>query len=85
MNYHEWNRAIAGYFISGLPAGTPVYLSVDEDALEDIGQRSGESRNDGTSWTEVFLHAICVIVGALWSIAQPVSPSSLLDHSSRVT
>ena len=32
--YDEWNKAIAEYFVSGLPSGATVYLSVDEAATD---------------------------------------------------
>jgi hypothetical protein len=37
-NYREWNRALVSYFTSGVPRGTKVYLSIDDDLLERIGQ-----------------------------------------------
>ena len=37
--YEAWNRAIAGYFVAGVAKGAPVYLSLDEDALDDIADR----------------------------------------------
>jgi hypothetical protein len=58
MDYQQWNRAIAEYFIAGFPAGTHIYLSVDEDALEDIGLRSGGALRQGPSWTVDFLQAV---------------------------
>lgn len=38
-SYSDWNKAIVEYFVGGLPAGATVYLSVDNDALRDIGHR----------------------------------------------
>lgn len=57
MDYQQWNNAIIQYFTVGLPAGVSVYLSIDEDVLEDIGQRSGETPSRG-SWTDDFLEAV---------------------------
>lgn len=51
-SYVDWNRAIIEYFVGGLPAGATVFLSVDNDALKDIGHRflgediGGESVQD---------------------------------------
>ncbi len=63
--YSEWNKAITEYFVSGLPAGEIVYLSVDEDALREIGQRVfGETTASG--WVEDFKAAVqmkCVTDG----------------------
>ena len=62
--YDEWNKAIAEYFVSGLPSGATVYLSVDEAALMDIGARFEESEIDHVNWVEDFTEAVrskCVI------------------------
>jgi hypothetical protein len=40
-NYQQWNQAIASYFTSGIPRGTRVYLSVDDDILDRIGEEFG--------------------------------------------
>ena len=62
--YDEWNKAIAEYFVSGLPSGSTVYLSVDEAALMDIGVRFEQSEIDHVNWVEDFTEAVqskCVI------------------------
>ena len=62
--YDEWNNAIAEYFVSGLPSGATVYLSVDEEALMDIGVRFEQSDSDSVNWVEDFTKAVqskCVI------------------------
>lgn len=55
--YHDWNQALASYFTSGIPRGTKVYLSVDDDILDRIG---GEFDLDLTAdtWSEDFLLAV---------------------------
>lgn len=56
-SYNEWNKAITEYFVGGLPAGEVVYLSVDSDALNDIGHRTfGETTETG--WVEDFEAAV---------------------------
>ena len=63
-SYDEWNKAIAEYFVSGLPSGATVYLSVDEAALMDIGARFEQSEIDHVNWVEDFIEAFqskCVI------------------------
>lgn len=40
-NYRDWNRALACYYSSGIPLGTTVYLSLDDDLLEFL---AGEFR-----------------------------------------
>ena len=62
--YNEWNKAIAEYFVSGLPSGATVYLSVDEAALMDIGARFEQSGISYVDWVEDFMAAIrskCVV------------------------
>lgn len=41
--YLEWNDAIASFFGDGLPQGETFYLSVDDDALVEIGLSSFEA------------------------------------------
>lgn len=62
--YDEWNKAIAEYFISGLSSGTTVYLSVDEEALMEIGAQFEQLQADNVNWVEDFKKAVrskCVI------------------------
>ena len=62
--YDEWNNAIAEHFVSGLSSGATVYLSVDEDALMEIGARFEQSQADNVNWVEDFTEAVrskCVI------------------------
>ena len=56
--YDEWNKAIAEYFVSGLPSGATVYLSVDEASLMDIGARFEQSEIDHVNWVEDFTEAV---------------------------
>ncbi|HEX8845141.1 MAG TPA: hypothetical protein VF791_10880 [Pyrinomonadaceae bacterium] len=63
-SYDLWNTAIADYFVSGLPTGATVYLSVDEDALIDIGRRFLRMGSENKDWAEDFLLAVrarCVV------------------------
>ena len=63
-NYDEWNKAIAEYFISGMPRGTTIYLGVDEQVLMDIGAQFGQSGASDVDWVEDFAEAVkseCVI------------------------
>ncbi len=36
--YSQWNQAVISYFTTGMPQGSQIYLSVDDDVLENIGQ-----------------------------------------------
>lgn len=38
MNYQTWNQALVSYFTCGVAHGTQIYLSVDDDILEQIRQ-----------------------------------------------
>ncbi len=63
-NYDEWNKAIAEYFVSGVPSGATIYLSVGEDTLVDIGTRFEQSEAKPVDWVEDFTEAVrseCVI------------------------
>ena len=62
--YEEWNKAIAEYFVSGLPSGATVYLSVEEEVLMEIGTRFEQLEDDYVNWVEDFTEAVkskCVI------------------------
>lgn len=56
-NYASWNAAIASYFISGVPRGYRVYLSVDDKALDYIGQAFCFA-SEASSWTQDFRKAV---------------------------
>ncbi len=56
--YDEWNKAIAEYFVSGLSSGATVYLSVDEEALMDIGGRFKQSEAKEVEWVKDFRAAV---------------------------
>ena len=76
--YDEWNNAIAEHFVSGLSSGSTVYLSVDEDALMDIGARFEQSESDSVNWVEDFKKAVrskCVF-------GNRVHPPRVFDHQS---
>ncbi|MGD9818027.1 MAG: hypothetical protein AB7V04_04925 [Desulfomonilaceae bacterium] len=34
--YETWNNAIAAYFVSGTPKGSPIFLSLDGEAIHEI-------------------------------------------------
>ena len=56
--YDEWNKAIAEYFVSGLSGGATVYLSVDEEALMEIGVRFEQPGADYVNWVEDFTEVV---------------------------
>ncbi|MCT7963465.1 hypothetical protein NG791_22575 [Laspinema sp. D1] len=56
-NYQQWNQAIASYFTSGIPRGTRVYLSVDDDILDRIGGEFDLELNADT-WGDDFRAAV---------------------------
>jgi hypothetical protein len=56
--HDEWNKAIAEYFSNGLPIAASVYLSVDEESLEDIGIQFNLTKSRETSWVDDFINAV---------------------------
>ena len=63
-NYDEWNKAIAEYFVSGVPSGATIYLSVDDGTLWHIGNRFEQSGGNQVDWVHDFTRAViseCVI------------------------
>ena len=57
VSYREWNRALVSYFTTGITRGTKVYLSVDDDILERIGQGFNHTPKTG-SWSGDFRVAV---------------------------
>ena len=55
-NYTEWNEAIIAYLLQGMPQGSTIYLNVDDDLLEYIGQNFISERH--TNWNEDFQNAV---------------------------
>jgi hypothetical protein len=56
--YTDWNQALINYFINGVPRGTKVYLSVDEDIIEYIGYNFIDSSLTANNWVEDFKNAV---------------------------
>jgi hypothetical protein len=56
-NYQQWNQAIASYFTSGIPRGTRVHRSVDDDICDRIGEAYGLDLSANT-WIDDFLLAV---------------------------
>jgi hypothetical protein len=52
-SYVDWNRALAEHVVTGLPRGSAVYLSVDDDMLERIGHEVFGGTGAG-SWGSYF-------------------------------
>jgi hypothetical protein len=63
VNYSQWNKAIVEYFVGGLSAGATVYLSLDNNALQDIGHRyfGSEIENGPVEDFEAAVRSQCVI------------------------
>ena len=57
-NYDEWNEAITEYFVSGVPNGATIYLSVDDGALMDISTRFEQSEANPVNWVDDFTTAV---------------------------
>ncbi len=56
-SYQEWNKALISYFTSGLPHGMRIYLSVDNETLENTGSRFQQENISG-NWVDDFLQAV---------------------------
>lgn len=56
-SYKDWNQALVSYFTSGVPRGTKIYLSVDDDVLERIG-RDFNGKPTGDNWGNDFRAAV---------------------------
>lgn len=56
-NYREWNQALVFYFTNSLPRGKRVYLSVDNEILEQIGQKFNQKIED-SNWSDDFRRAV---------------------------
>lgn len=57
-NYDEWNEAITEYFVSGMPNGATIYLSVDDGALMDISTCFEQSEANPVNWVDDFTTAV---------------------------
>ncbi len=56
-SYRDWNQGLVSYFTSGVPRGTKIYLSVDDDVLERIG-RDFNGKPTGDNWGNDFRAAV---------------------------
>ncbi len=56
-SYRDWNQALVSYFTSGVPRGTKIYLSVDDELLERIGSNFHKKFTD-SSWGDDFRAAV---------------------------
>src|SRR5688572_25723409 len=62
--YAEWNQKLLEYITSGLPRGSRVYLSIDDEALQTIGESFGLQPLRGQTWANDFEQAVqskCVL------------------------
>jgi hypothetical protein len=55
--YEDWNRALISYFTTGVPRGTKVHLSVDDDLINNLGEEFGWEKS-GKCWVDDFLIAV---------------------------
>ncbi len=56
-NYTDWNQAIVSYFTTGVYRGSKIYLSVDDDVLNQLGQSFSSTPFNG-NWKDDFCNAI---------------------------
>ncbi len=57
-NYTEWNQALISYFLKGVPRGSKIYLSVDDDVLDRMGQGFFLTLSGSDNWSDDFQEAI---------------------------
>lgn len=63
--YEQWNTAIVDAFTRGVPSGAPVYLAVDDEALEEVGAASFPGVEPQAAWVEDFRQALrAKLIGA---------------------
>ena len=61
--YHEWNEALARYFLQDAPLGSAIYLQVDPEVLAEAGaQFSGDHSLSTQAWLQNFCRAVRVYV-----------------------
>ncbi|NEP62604.1 MAG: hypothetical protein F6K31_37695 [Symploca sp. SIO2G7] len=71
-SYDDWNQALVSSFLKGVPRGTKIYLSVDDDWINEIGQNFSLSLV-ADNWTQDFRLALrqqvvigdCIDLGSL--------------------
>jgi hypothetical protein len=56
-NYIYWNQLLIFYFTSAASHGKRVYLSVDDEVLEQIGHNFSQKIEDG-NWADDFRKAV---------------------------
>ena len=56
--YQSWNRAIATYFLQGVAHASRIYLSVDDAALEAIGQQEFHAKLFNGLWRDDLIAAV---------------------------
>jgi hypothetical protein len=67
-SYDQWNSAITQYVTSGIPRGSPVYLSIDGAVLKEIGEMFSLPTTYGDEWPDDFVESVrshCVVDGAV--------------------
>lgn len=79
-SYEEWNKALVEYFISGLPEGASLYLSVDEQSLRDIGKRF-ENISDPVNDFLIAVRTKCIYLGRVYLVDIRGMNSELLPKS----
>lgn len=55
--YEDWNRGIALYFTSGVSKGSPIFLSLDSEAIEDVASGFLDEHVEGDAERD-FLRAV---------------------------
>jgi hypothetical protein len=58
QRYLRWNHALIQYFTTGVSSGERIYLSVDDDTLDNIGRQFSSADAPRGAWSQVFQRAV---------------------------
>jgi hypothetical protein len=56
--YQQWNTALIQYFTVGVGVGERIYLSVDDETLDNIGRRFSSKEVPRGKWSQAFQRAV---------------------------
>ncbi len=56
-SYTNWNQALISYFTTGASRGSKIYLSVDDEVLDRLGQNFSATPFNG-NWKDDFCNAV---------------------------
>ncbi len=75
MNYDEWNQKLLEYLTAGVPTGSPIYLTIDDEALQEIGASEGAVKD-----FEMAIQERCLFKGRV-KVPRPPTPNQPRDEA----